>query len=68
MIRNFFILIIFFLLTKKINCQSLNVQIIDSVTTLPIPYTNIYFSNNNGLISEENGNIELIKSQLSQND
>ena len=68
MIRNFFILIIFFSLTKKINCQSLNVQIIDSVTTLPIPYTNIYFSNNNGLISDDNGNFELIKSQLSQND
>ena len=68
MIRNFFILIIFFSVTKKINCQSLNVQIIDSVTTLPIPYTNIYFSNNNGLISDENGNFELIKSQLSQND
>ena len=68
MIRNFFILIIFFLVTKKINCQSLNVQIIDSVTTLPIPYTNIYFSTNNGLISDENGNFELIKSQLSQND
>ena len=68
MFRNFFILIIFFSLTKKINCQSLNVQIIDSVTTLPIPYTNIYFSNNNGFISDENGNFELIKSQLSQND
>ena len=68
MIRNFFILIIFFSLTKKIYCQSLNVQIIDSVTTQPIPYTNIYFSNNNGLISDENGNFELIKSQLSQND
>ena len=68
MIRIFFILIIFFSLIKKINCQSLNVQIIDSVTTLPIPYTNIYFSNNNGLISDENGNFELIKSQLYQND
>ena len=68
MIRNLFILIIFFLLTKKINSQSLNVQIIDSVTTQPVPYTNIYFSNNNGLISDDNGNFELIKSQLSQND
>ena len=68
MIRNLFILIIFFLFTKKINSQSLNVQIIDSATTQPIPYTNIYFSNNNGLISDDNGNFELIKSQLSQND
>ena len=46
----------------------MNVQIIDSATTQPIPYTNIYFSNNNGLISDDNGNFELIKSQLSQND
>ena len=51
-----------------IHCQSLNIQIIDSLTAKPIPYTNIYFSNNNGLISDDNGEFELIKSQLSQND
>jgi len=68
LIRNFFIIIIFFLATKTIHCQSLNVQIIDSITEQPIPYTNIYFSNNNGLISDDNGNFELIKSQLFQND
>ena len=68
MIRNFIIIIIFLLLTKTIHCQSLNIQIIDSLTAKPIPYTNIYFSNNNGLISDDNGEFELIKSQLSQND
>ena len=68
MFRNFIIIIIFFFPTKTINCQSLNIQIIDSLTTKPIPYTNIYFSNNNGLISDDNGKFELIKSQLSQND
>ena len=66
--RIFFLLLILLLITKEVNGQSLNVQIIDSITSLPIPYTNIYFSNNNGLISDENGNFELIKSQLSQND
>jgi len=66
--RNFIIIIIFLLLTKTIHCQSLNIQIIDSLTAKPIPYTNIYFSNNNGLISDDNGEFELIKSQLSQND
>ena len=68
MIRNFIIIIIFFLVIKTIHCQSLNIQIIDSLTAKPIPYTNIYFSNNNGLISDDNGEFELIKSQLSQND
>ena len=68
MFRNFIIIIIFLLLTKTIHCQSLNIQIIDSLTAKPIPYTNIYFSNNNGLISDDNGEFELIKSQLSQND
>ena len=46
MFRNFIIIIIYLLLTKTIHCQSLNIQIIDSLTAKPIPYTNIYFSNN----------------------
>ena len=68
MIRIFFIVIIFFISTLKIKSQSLNVQIIDSITKQPIAFTNIYFSNNNGLISDDKGNFELIKSQLPQND
>ena len=68
MIRIFFIVIIFLISTLKIKSQSLNVQIIDSITKQPIAFTNIYFSNNNGLISDDKGNFELIKYQLSQND
>ena len=68
MIRNFLIVIIFFVVVLKVHSQSLNVRIIDSLTKQPIPYSNIFFSNNNGLISDEAGSFELIKSQLSQND
>ena len=52
----------------KIGSQSLNIQIIDSISNQPIPYSNVYFSNSNGLISNENGSFELIKSQLTEND
>ena len=59
---------IFLISTFSLSSQSLNIQIIDSLSEEPVPYTNVYFSNNNGLISDESGNFELIKSQLSQND
>ena len=64
------ILFVFFLFITCLNVisQSVNVQIIDSITGQPISYSNIYFSNNNGLISDDSGNFELIKSQLSEND
>ena len=68
MIRNFIIVIIFFISPFITKPQSLNVQIIDSTSNQPIPYTNVYFSNNNGLIADKKGKFELIKSQLSQND
>ena len=53
---------------NTIHCQSLNVQIIDSISGQAVPYSNVYFSNNNGLISDEDGSFELIKSQLSDKD
>jgi len=68
LVRNFFIIIIFFLAINTIHCQSLNVQIIDSISGQAVPYSNVYFSNNNGLISDEDGSFELIKSQLSDKD
>ena len=52
----------------KISSQSLNIQIIDSISGHAVPYSNVYFSNNNGLISDEDGSFELIKSQLSEKD
>ena len=68
MVRNHLIIIFLLLYSLKISSQSLNIQIIDSISNQPIPYSNVYFSNSNGLISNENGSFELIKSQLTEND
>ena len=68
MVRNILIIIFLSLLSLKISSQSLKIQIIDSISGAAIPYSNVYFSNNNGLISNENGSFELIKSQLTEND
>jgi len=46
----------------------LKIQIIDSISGQAVAYSNVYFSNNNGLISDEDGSFELIKSQLSEKD
>ena len=45
----------FLFLPLGIISQSLNIQIIDSISNKPIPYSNVYFSNNNGLISDDDG-------------
>ena len=68
MVRNILIIIFFSLYSLKISSQSLKIQIIDSISGQAVPYSNIYFSNNNGLISDEDGSFELIKSQLSDKD
>ena len=68
MIRNILIIIFFSFYSFKINSQSLKIQIIDSISGQAVPYSNVYFSNNNGLISDEGGSFELIKSQLSDKD
>ena len=66
MVRNILIIIFFSLYSLKISSQSLKIQIIDSISGQAVPYSNVYFSNNNGLISDEDGSFELIKSQLSE--
>ena len=68
MVRNILIIIFFSLYSLKISSQSLKIQIIDSISGQAVPYSNVYFSNNNGLISDEGGSFELIKSQLKEND
>ena len=68
MVRNILIIIFFSLYSLKISSQSLKIQIIDSISGQAVPYSNVYFSNNNGLISDEGGSFELIKSQLSDKD
>ncbi|RTL10620.1 MAG: carboxypeptidase-like regulatory domain-containing protein [Flavobacteriaceae bacterium] len=39
--------------------QSQNVIVVDSLTNKPIPFVNIYLSNNNGTFTNENGYFEL---------
>ncbi len=68
MVKNIVIIIFFSLHTLKFCAQSLNIQIVDSINGQAIPYSNVYFSNNNGLISDKNGRFALIKSQLHEND
>ena len=68
MLKKILITIICIFSTFKLSPQSLNIKVVDSMSNQPIPYTNIYFSNHTGLITNEMGKFELIKSQLSQND
>ena len=68
MFKRIFLVFIFTYWILNLSSQTLNVKVIDSITDQPIAYSNIYFSNNTGLITDESGNFELIKSQLSKND
>ena len=68
MFKKIFVSLIFILSILNSSSQTLQVKVIDSISEIPIAYSNVYFSNNNGLITDGIGNFELIKSQLSQND
>ena len=68
MLKKIVITIILIGTCLKLSSQSINIKIIDSLSEQPIPYVNIYFTNKNGLISDEFGNFQLIKSQLSFKD
>jgi hypothetical protein len=52
------------ILTLNLNAQSLDVQIQDSLTLSPIAFSTVSFSNNKGLISDEDGMFELVKNEL----
>ena len=56
------------ILTLNLNAQSLDVQIQDSLTLSPIPFSTVSFSNNKGLISDEDGMFELVKNELVNQD
>ena len=68
MFKKIYITLIFILSILNSSSQTLQIQVIDSISEKPIAYSNVYFSNNNGLITDGTGNFELIKSQLSQHD
>ena len=56
------------LISFNIKAQSKKVKIIDSISFEPVPFATIFFSNNNGIISDEDGLFELIPEQYSKKD
>ena len=58
----------FILFCFSINGQSKKIKIIDSLSLESIPFASVYFSNNNGLISNEEGFFELIPEQFNIGD
>ena len=61
--RNIF-LIFFLIFISKLSSQSINVKVLDSISKTPIPFATIYFSSNKGIISNEDGQFELILIEL----
>ena len=62
------IILLIFTAYCGINAQSIAVQVKDSLTLSPIPFSTVTFSNNKGLISDENGIFQLITSELINQD
>lgn len=62
----YFLLIV--LISFNLKAQSKKVKIIDSISFEPVPFATIFFSNNNGIISDENGFFELVSEQFSKKD
>ena len=62
------IILLIFTACYEINAQSITVQVKDSLTLSPIPFSTVSFSNNKGLISDENGIFQLITSELINQD
>ena len=62
------IILLIFIAYYDINAQSVSIQVKDSLTLTPIPFSTVSFSNNKGLISDENGIFQLIKSELINQD
>ena len=62
------IILLIFIAYYDINAQSLSIQVKDSLTLTPIPFSTVSFSNNKGLISDENGIFQLITNELINQD
>jgi hypothetical protein len=66
-VKNIYFLLLI-LISFNIKAQSKKVKIIDSISFEPVPFATIFFSNNNGIISDEDGLFELIPEQYSKKD
>ena len=64
----FISILFFFFFCVSINSQSKRIKIIDSLSLESIPFASVYFSNNNGLISDKDGYFELITEQFDKGD
>ena len=62
----YFLLVV--LISFNLKAQSKKIKIIDSISFEPVPFATIFFSNNNGIISDEDGLFELIPEQYSKKD
>mgnify|MGYP001168304711 FL=1 len=51
-----------------LRAQSIKIQIIDSLSSDPVPFATVHFSNNRGLITNEIGFFELLPGQVEVND
>ena len=45
------------------NGQTKIIKVIDSLTKEPIPYATVLFSNNTGIITDDNGRFKLLEEQ-----
>ena len=59
------LLLLFFV---NLNAQSVTVKVLDSLSFSPIPFATVYFSNSSGIKTDENGDFELIKNELTDED
>ena len=57
-----------FLTVYVSNAQSKQIQVVDTLSSKPIPYATVHFSNNRGLITDEAGYFELVPEQVLVND
>jgi hypothetical protein len=60
--RNFFYSFIF-LFSLNSNAQSSTIRVLDSLSSSPVSFATVYFSNNKGIITDKDGRFELINEQ-----
>ena len=65
--RNFLYFFIF-LFALNVNAQSSTVKVLDSLSSSPVSFATVYFSNNKGIITDGDGRFELINEQYDSND
>jgi len=65
---NYRYIIFFFFGVLVASAQSKKIKIVDSLSLEPVPFATVFFSNNNGIISNEAGYFELVSEQYKVQD